>query len=90
MVNQLLKTVEKIKEILGQGKLSIEELIICLEEVKENGDVAVIKFDGQRSIDQYTVFISFEDIRGRDMIRSDGDNLKDALTKVLSSYIEND
>lgn len=77
-----------INEILKKENPSIEDLIKCFEIVKENGDIAVIKFDGERLENQYTVFISFPIIKKREMIRSDESNLTKAMFKVLKEYYQ--
>ncbi|TRX35069.1 hypothetical protein [Flavobacterium restrictum] len=77
-----------IKEILEKDNLSIEDLIYCFEQVKKNGDIAVIKFDGERDEIGYTIFISFPLIKKREMIRADENSLKVALIKVLTKYLE--
>lgn len=78
---------EFIKKYIQKQDISLEELIQCLEKIKANGEVAVVKFDGERDKDGYTVFISFP--RGnREMIRTDESDLKMALVKVLTKYIE--
>lgn len=75
-----------IKEIIEKQNPSLEELIYCFEKIKLNGAVAVIKFDGERECDGYTVFISFP--KGeREMIRADESDLKVALLKVLTNYV---
>lgn len=78
---------ENIKEILERQPPSIEDLIYGFEQVKKRGDVAVIKFDGERNEYQYTVFISFPNQPEKLMIRSDGDDLKTALFDVLTQYV---
>lgn len=77
-----------VKRVLNQSSHTVEELIRCFEIVKENGNVAVIKFDGERTTNQYTVFISFPSAE-RQIIRSDRSTLKEALEDVLRAYIEN-
>ncbi|MFY0255160.1 hypothetical protein ACDQ55_14525 [Chitinophaga sp. 30R24] len=69
------------------NNISIEDFIYCFEKIKENGDVGVIKFDGDRKDKQYTVFITFSTIKA-EMIRADESTLKEALFKVLLKYIE--
>lgn len=76
-----------ISETLKKQTHSIEELINCFEYVKKNGDIAVIKFDGERNENEYTVFISFPVSKKREMIRSDESDLKKALVEVLTKYI---
>lgn len=78
---------ENIKKIVVKNNPTFEELIFCFEEIRANGDVAVIKFDGERQDNWYTVFVSFPN-NTRSMIRSDESDLKKALLKVLIKYIE--
>jgi hypothetical protein len=75
-----------IQKTIEKQNPSFEELIDCLEKVKENKNVAVVKFDGERERDWYTILILFPN-GGREMIREDGSDLKSALIKVLSRYI---
>ncbi|WP_342333048.1 hypothetical protein [Pedobacter sp. FW305-3-2-15-E-R2A2] len=79
-----------IREIIQKQDCSIEELISCFEQVKKNGDIAVIKFDGERTVNEYTIFITFPLIKKREMIRADVSDLKKGLIKVLIRYIEGD
>ena len=76
-----------IRKIVENKDPSFEELINCFEKVKAYGDVAVIKLDGGRDKDGYTVFVSFPNNK-REMIRADESNLKKALIKVLLKYLE--
>jgi hypothetical protein len=78
---------EYIKNIVEKENPTVEELISCLEQVKQNGDVAMIKFDGERVENHYTVFISFPANKKQEMIRADERILSTALIKVLSQYI---
>ncbi|HEY8937497.1 MAG TPA: hypothetical protein VIM65_19865 [Cyclobacteriaceae bacterium] len=78
-----------IKKVLNKENQSLEDLINCLETIKNIGHVAVIKFDGERVQNLYTVFITLSDKKGK-MIRVDGDNLKDSLIKSLKEYIKPD
>lgn len=77
-----------IKNTLAKEFPSLTELINCFETVKENGDVGVIKFDGEREEKGYTVFITFSSSKKREMIRADEDQLEKALIKVLNKYVE--
>lgn len=77
---------ETIKEILEKKNIEIQDLITCCESVKKNGDILVIKFDGQRVEEQYTAFITFP-IQKSEMIRVDDKDLKSALIKLLNKYI---
>ena len=75
-----------IEKTIEKQNASLEELIDCLEKVKENKNVVVVKFDGERERDWYTILILFSN-GGREMIREDGSDLKSTLIKVLSRYI---
>ncbi|WP_142688495.1 hypothetical protein [Chitinophaga polysaccharea] len=77
-----------IREIIGKKNPSLEELIGCFEQVKKNGDTAVIKFDGERLENGYTIFITFPTIKRKEMIRADENDLVVGLTKVLTRYLE--
>lgn len=48
-----------IKRMIEKPEISLEELMTCFERIKLKGDVVVIKFDGERDEDAYTVFVSF-------------------------------
>lgn len=76
-----------IKRIIEKQDPSFEDLINCFERIKSYGEVAVIKFDGERDRYEYTVFVSFPD-KKREMIRVDESDLKRALVKVLTKYID--
>lgn len=78
---------ENIKKIVFKNHHTFEELIFCFEEIRANGNVAVIKFDGERQDNWYTVFVSFPDNK-RSMIRSDESDLKKALLNVLVKYVD--
>lgn len=79
---------EYIKEVLGDKEQTIDNLIACVEKIKENGNVVVIKFDGERLENGYTIFISFPN-NEREMIRTDQSDLKIALVEILKQYLLN-
>lgn len=78
-----------IRQILAQEACSIESLIYCMELVREEGNVAVIKLDGLRSGKQYTVFITPPNGNIDEIIRADEATLEAALRKVLAAYVKN-
>lgn len=79
----------KIKMILENTNRSISDFIECFEEVKKNGDVAIIKFDGERLKSGYTVIITFPDNdMKREIIRVDEGSLEKALLNALTRYVE--
>lgn len=63
------------------------DLIDCLDLVRKNGDVVVVKFDGEREQDFYTLFITFSLTKNKSMIRIDHSNLRDAILELLKRYI---
>ena len=74
-----------IKQVISKDS-SLEELLMCFEAIKENRDVAIIKFDGEREYDHYTLLISFPN-KKRDMLRVDSNNLKEGMQNILKEYI---
>ncbi|XZF15426.1 hypothetical protein ACTHGU_04750 [Chitinophagaceae bacterium MMS25-I14] len=78
---------EQIKTVLKKEKPSLEELMYCFELVKNNGDIVVIKLDGERKEKGYTAFITFPLSKKKEMIRVDEDNLETTLITVLSMYV---
>lgn len=80
---------QTIADILNKSisEISLAELMYCMEKVKDNGDVCLIKLDGERKLNHYTVLISFIGIKA-EMIRADEATLISTLTKVLIKYIE--
>lgn len=78
-----------IREIIGKKHPSLEELINCFELVKKNGDIAVIKFDGESVENGYTIFIIFPAVKKKEMIRADENDLATGLVQVLTRYLDN-
>lgn len=76
-----------IADVLKKDNPSFEDYINCFEQVKADGSVAVIKFDGEREANHYTVFISFPTESTRTTLRIDHDDLKQAMTIVLERYL---
>jgi len=79
---------EYIKEVLGGREQTIDNLIACVQKIKEKGNVIVIKFDGERLENGYTIFITFPN-NEREMIRTDQSDLKIALIEILKQYLLN-
>lgn len=63
------------------------EVIKALEKVGNRGDIMIIKNDGLRTLDSYTVVISSGN-NNFDTIRYDAISLSDAIKKALKDYIE--
>lgn len=76
---------EYIKKILNKDS-NLEELLLCFEEIKKEGNVAIIKFDGERKDNHYTLLISFPNCQ-RNMLRVDSSDLKGAMKNILNQYI---
>ncbi|MBO9633171.1 MAG: hypothetical protein J7578_08625 [Chitinophagaceae bacterium] len=73
--------------ILALEDPMLDELMNCFDEVMEAGHHAVIKWDGPRAQDRFTVMIT---IPGNPdaVFRKDGDDLKLAMKRVLEMYIQ--
>jgi len=78
---------KNISEVIESREVSTEDLFECLEMIKKDGNVVVIKFDGERQENQYTAFITFPTSRKKEMIRADESSMKNAILKILKSYI---
>jgi hypothetical protein len=76
-----------ILQLINSNDVSLNDLIHCIELIKQNGDVVVIKFDGERGENQYTAFITFPKSIKREMIRADESTLREALMKIVKSYV---
>lgn len=79
---------KEIKEIIDNKLLTKDCLIRCFELVQQNGDVLVVKSDGQRTENSYTLFITFPENKAKDMLRIDCDDLQDGLYQLLNKYCE--
>ena len=80
---------DRIHSVLSQDDCTLEDLVACLDHVMRDGNVAVVKFDGERVTEPYTMFISYPAAKGeRDMIRVDGGDLKSGLRNLLAKYVE--
>ncbi|SEE16718.1 hypothetical protein SAMN04487765_1625 [Tenacibaculum sp. MAR_2010_89] len=77
-----------IKKIINKKQATIDELFTCLEEIKNSGDIFILKMDGERENNQNTIMITFPK-SNKEMIRHDGESLKVLIKKALSDYIRN-
>ena len=82
-----MKNLEEILNLSSDGTFSDTVVLTCLEAVKERGDVFVLKADGERSNDQFTVFINRI---GKEpgMLRHDGAELGKSVFEVFKQYVE--
>lgn len=67
--------------------LTSDQIIDTLAEVGKKGDIMIIKNDGLRSSDNYTVVISSGSNKF-ESIRYDAGNLSEAIKKALKNYVE--
>jgi hypothetical protein len=77
-----------INQVLQKEDPSLEELLHCFETIKDNGDLGMIKFDGMRKDNHYTVWVGFPMETGKESFRLDGSDLKKTIMKVLARYLE--
>lgn len=77
---------QSIRKVLNKESYTFDELINCLEDIKNEGDVVIIKLDGEREDNQNTIMITFPN-SNREIIRHDGSDLKKSIQKALLDYI---
>lgn len=58
-----------------------------LEEMRKEGAVIIIKWDGERHVNPYTAVVSGK-ILGGEFLRCDAKTMEKALSKVILSYID--
>ncbi|NCD70917.1 hypothetical protein [Mucilaginibacter agri] len=73
--------------LVNQHEFTANQIIDALEKVGKRGDIIIIKNDGLRSSDNYTVVISSGSNKF-DGIRYDDVNLSNAVKKALKDYAE--
>lgn len=78
---------KEITDIIEGESVDLADLLPCINYVKNRGDVFVLKADGERKINAYTVFINRIG-KEPQMLRSDGDNLRTSIIEVLRKYVE--
>lgn len=78
-----------MRNFIEKEDIKIEELLAYIEQVKRDGNVVVLKFDGERTEHAYTAFISFPMVQNKEMIRVDGETLQSTLIGLLKKYISN-
>lgn len=66
--------------------MSTEEQINILERVKDDGNIVLIKFDGERTENQVTVAIDFPPLSGKETIRLEGNDLNILLDRLIKIY----
>lgn len=74
--------------LLKDKEPSFDEIMLCIEQIRKDGNTFIIKLDGMRSIyaKQYTVVIGFPSNPAQDVIRADTSTLKEAFLSVLKRY----
>lgn len=73
----------KISKILNQEEATFEDLFLCVEEIKREEKVFILKVDGESNMN--TVMIMFPNST-QEMIRYDNIDLKEAMIKALKEY----
>ena len=74
---------EKILNILNAENIAFEDLFVCVQEIKDNGNVFILKVDGESNIN--TIMIMFPN-SDKEMIRYDNADLKEAMIMALKNY----
>jgi hypothetical protein len=76
----------EIKEFANRENYSSEDILSIISLVGKSGDVIIVKNDGIREVNQYSVII----ISSKDpekSFRCDNDSLNKAMKTVLQQYI---
>ena len=77
---------DKIRELLAANvELTSEDIMQIFYEIGAQGDIILLKNDGFRNADKFTVVILFAGQKF-DSIRMDHANLNAALTRCLQEY----
>jgi hypothetical protein len=79
--------IEFIKQITAKEQPALEELLACFEKLRQISDVCVIKMDGARAAAPYTVFVIPLSKGSEAPIRSDKNDLMEAMVTVLKKYV---
>lgn len=66
--------------------MSTEEQIKVLERIKDDGNIVLIKFDGERTENQVTVVIDFPPLSDKETIRLEGNDLNILLDSLINTY----
>jgi hypothetical protein len=83
--------IERLKQTgrLGQTdsafSAAVCSLLQVLEVIANEGATAIVKMDGERSTNRYTVIISGGKL-GTDSYRGDGDDLRTLLEEAVARY----
>jgi len=76
---------KEISKFLKEDSMSSSQMLLCIEEVRETGNVFILKVDGERSENHYTVMITFPN-SVYETIRCDDAELFAAVRSVLNDY----
>jgi len=77
----------EIKELINKQNLSPEDILNLISFVGENKDIIIVKNDGIRDSNQYSVII-ISSKNSEKSFRCDHSLLQEAIKKVLSEYIK--
>ena len=80
---------KEIAKRIQSDQITSDDLLCCIELVRQSGDVIVLKADGEREENAYTVFVTSPSGKF-EMIRCDGNNLTEATHRVLREYVSTD
>ena len=67
---------------------NLDGLFKLIDEVRERGNLFMIKYDGERADDFITVLITFPVYENKEIIRYDGNDLVELIQKALMDFYE--
>ncbi|WP_027937024.1 hypothetical protein [Anaeroarcus burkinensis] len=68
------------------GLKGIDCFIPCLEKIKEDSSIVIIKLDGEREENSYTFIASGKILGERESIRMDTSDLEGGLSYICTEY----
>ena len=82
---QRLKQAGRVSDADAAAWAEIGSLLQAIEAIVKDGATAVVKLDGERSTDRYTVIVSGGPL-GAEFHRGDGDDLRKLLQEAIHFY----
>lgn len=68
----------------------ITSLIERIQDIKDEGNVVLIKFDGERESNKITVLINYPHDTNRDLIQLHGEDLLSLLSELIELHDKHD
>lgn len=73
-------------ELKFDHNITLEQLFLHIEIIKDRGDIFIIKYDGERDTDFITIIVLFKCDSLNLQLRFEGNNLNDLLKSAITNY----